>query len=443
VRYRLHAAAASAVLICAIWLSSGTLSPYSANFVPLVIEPCHYLVNIDHPHHTAPFYLLAGAPPKYWAFSVVLRRMLYPVLAYPFVRAFGFLVGGLLCNVFITLAALFAFGQFTRRHFGERAAIAVIWLVATYPGITYWAGLPYAYAAIVPASLLAAMCLYAIDRAERVREVVLAAMALGLIFLAYDLIPFFVPAMVLVLLARRKPLWAVPAVITALVPALIVAGLLSWLDIAAVNSNTATYATIVNAYLHPEVGRLWLGYLARLPLVLAANFFDSNFFFLPLLAVVALLLCRGCIGRVEGAILLSVMAVFLVNNAAPPYYGWQLRGYWIARLYQPLFVALLLCIARAVRDAPRQKLMRAAIVVTVIANAAVGFGPVMRNPLAFYLDYRFYRHAEPSTFAELLAIYGRRPLGLCLVAHDLDERPLTSMSTARLPFAFRPPPASR
>jgi hypothetical protein len=168
-----------------------------------------------------------------------------------------------------------------------------------------------------------------------------------------------------------------------------------------------------------------------------ANFFDSNFFFLPLLAIVAVALCRSlrrCVGRVEAAIFLSVLAVFLFNNAAPPYYGWQLRGYWIARLYQPLFVALLLCIARALAAGIS---LRLPIIITVVANAVIVLGPVTLNPVGLYFDWRFYQHAPPDYFAQLLHIYGRRPLGICRPSHEGDERPPESRQVMLPPQAFR------
>ena len=442
-RYVVHEVAACLVLALAIWLASGTLSPYGDQKGSIVVEPCHYLVNIDHWHHLAGFYLLAGADESFWLGSVVLRRILYPIVAYPFVRALGFLAGGLLCNFVITAAAMLAFGRFVRKRFGVRGAIAVLWLLATYPGITYWAGLPYSYAAIVPASLLAAMLLYRLDGAEKAREVFMVALLLGIVLLAYDLFAFFVPAAILILLRRRKPLWAVLATVVAMSPMLVVDTMLTLVGVMPLNSNTVSYVNVVNAYLHPGPIGLWLPYLERLPFVLVANFFDSNFFFLPLLAVLAVVLCRRCIGRVEGAILLAVLAVFLFNNAAPPYYGWQVRGLWIARVYQAVFVALLLCVARAFAAEARPAVLRAATWVTVIANAAIAFGPVMMNPMAFYFDYRFYQHVSPAVYAETLQLYGRRPLGICRPTHEGDDRPAPPPSIMRPPFAFRPLPVPR
>lgn len=427
-----------------MWLASGTLAPYAQLTTPVVTEPCHYLLNVDHEKNIAVTLLLEGAERSRWASSPVLRRVLYPLLAYPFTRIGGHLAGGLLFNIVMTVAAMLLFGRFVERRYGLRAAIAVTWLLATYPGITYWAGLPYAYAAIVPVSLLAAMLLYRIDSAERTIDVALAGLALGVLMLAYDLAPFFLPAAMLLLTRRRKWMWAMLVAMLAMLPSAIVALLLSRAGVNLVNENTQGYLRVLMAYRHPGIRNpglgAWFAYLKQLPSVFAANYLFSNFVFLPLLAIVAFIAARKkSIGRVEGAILLAMFAVFLFNNAAPPYYGWQLRGDWIARLYQPVFVALLLCVARAVNA---HRAMVVAIVITVIANATVAFGPILKNPIAFAIDHRFYRHAPPEMFAENLAFYGRRPLGVCATPEDAArQRVPRPVRDYPAPFAYRPEPS--
>ena len=352
----------------------------------------------------------------------------------------------------MTVAAMLTFGRFVAIRYGVLSATAVVWLLATYPGITYWAGLPYSYASIVPASLLAAMLIDRIDSATSTREIALLGIVLGVVLLAYDLAPFFVPAAMLVLL-RRKNWRCVPLLaIVAVAPSLAVQAILWRIGVTLVNENTMGYLKVLMAYRHPGIRHpglgAWFAYLEQLPHVLVANYFDSNFFFLPLLGIVAVVSTgawQKSIGRVEAAILVSILVVFLFNNAAPPYYGWQLRGVWIARLYQPAFVALLLCVARSLSGIVvtwRRRLLLVAIIATVIANATVSFGPIMMNRMAFYLDYRFYRHTPPETFAENLQIYGRRPLGLCDESGALRQRPLP-VGASPPAFEYRPEPSSR
>jgi hypothetical protein len=440
--------APSVVLACAIWLASGTLAPYAQLLYPLVTEPCHYLLNVDHEKNTSALHLFEGAGRETWASSPVLRRILYPLVAYPFVRVAGDLAGGLLCNILITIAAMLAFGRFVENRHGPAAARSVVWLLATYPGITYWAGLPYPYAAIVPLSLLSAMIIDRMDAATTAREIALLAVVLGGLLLAYDLAPFFVPAAVLVLVRRKKWLWAAIAGALAMAPSLVLVMVLRRVGVPLMNENTQGYVKVLMAYRHPGIRHpglgAWFAYLKQLPQVLMANFFDSNFFFLPLLAIIAVLIAgwRRSIGRVEAAILLTVLAVFLFNNAAPPYYGWQLRGVWIPRLYQPMFVALLLVVAGAVSQTQRKALL-VAVAATVVLNATIAFGPIANNPLAFYLDYRFYRHAQPETFAENLANYGRRPLGLCATPEEAKRQRPRPLRAYPMPDAYRPEPSPR
>ena len=172
-RYRMHAVGATVVLAVAIYLSSGTMAPYGAtDSHPLVLEPCHYLVNVDHYHFEAVYRMISGEEPSRWAGSVVLRRLLFPVVSYPLVRAAGFLAGGLIASILLNVIALLVFAAFVRRRVGEGGAIATLWLVATYPGITYWAGLPYSYVAIVPGSMFGLILLYRMQDRAALQDVV-------------------------------------------------------------------------------------------------------------------------------------------------------------------------------------------------------------------------------------------------------------------------------
>lgn len=409
----MHAAVSAAVLALGIWISSGTLAPYAATDArPIVAGSCGYLLNVDHCHLVAPFLMIAGADPGEWQYSVVLRRILYPLAAFPFVRAGGVMLGGLVANLVLTIAAQLAFAVWARRRFGDRAAIASLWLLATYPGITYWAGLPYSYAGLVPATLWAVTLLYRIDAADDARELAAASTMLGITFLAYDLFPFFLPAAVLLLLWRRRVRWAAIAAGCAIAPMLLLLLLFRAIVIDVVNSNTSVYGTIAASWLRPIPSSEWAAELARLPRVLFATYLSSNFLFLPLLfAAIALVARRKreWIGRPEVALLVAGAALFLFNNAAPPYRGWQMRGEWIARLYQPLFVVFLLVAARAAAS----RIGRVLIAATVVANAAIVAGPITMTPLGFYAYHRFYAHSPAEAFRENLLRHGRRPLGVC------------------------------
>jgi len=419
-RYTGHLAASVAVLLLSIWLSSGTLAPYASTFDrPSLLEPCRYLGNIDHHEFEASFLMLDGAPRSTWQYSQILRRVLFPLLAYPAMKLFGFLYGGFLVSALLNAAAVVWFGMFVRREIGYRGAVASLWILATYPGIAYWAGLPYSYAIIVPACLGSAAILWYLARAQRRGQILGLALALGLLFLGYDLLPFFAPAAILLLMRRHSLYDTFLAGAAMLFPTIVSNSLLDRLfGIQLINPNTVSYWIVVESYLRRPQWHAWTLLLFRLPAIAIGTFFYSNFIFLPSLFLIFIVLAPRN-GRsltiVELAMVLACLAVFLVLNAAPPYQArWQLRGLWIARIYQPVFVVFLLYIARATEALDgRQGLRWGLVAATVVFNASICFGPILLNPLADGVYYRFYRHAPPGTMIRNLEHYGRRPLFVC------------------------------
>jgi hypothetical protein len=419
--FRTHLVAAGAVLVLGVWLSSGTMSPYAATFFcPIVSQPCGYLYNPDHPLHEAAFRMLDGQPPERWRSSNVLRRLLFPLVAYPFMKLGGFEVGGFIASLLCQLAGLVTLALFLRRRHGDRAAVAGTWMLATYPGIAYWAALPYAYVAIVPASIGLYALLVRLDERSGLRATAGTALAMGVLFVAYDLAPFFGVAGLLVL-ARRKRYRELPVALCglSLAPALAAAALAVIFGVGWTNNNTDIYGTVARAYLHPGSLRAWLGVLVDFVPALAANFFFSNFVLLPWLFLLLALLSRRRLSAAEGALLLAGGLLFAFNNLAPPYVGrWQMRGDYIPRLYQPVFVALLVYCARVIGDLeafgrPKARMIVAAAALALVGNLSIIAGPIARVPWADYVYHRFYEHSGPGTLERLLALHGRRPLGFC------------------------------
>ena len=423
-----HLAAAAVLLAVGIWANSGTLAPGGATLAnPYVWEPCRYLLNIDHFHFKGAFLMLDGAPRERWEFSVVLRRILYPLLAYPWMKLFGFGGGGLITNVLLSAGGLGLFWLALQRRLEGGVPRAVLYLFATYPGWFYWGGLPYSYAIIVPASLLALVLLWRLEAAAGWREAALPALGLGVLYTGYDLLPFFAPAALALLLGRRRWAAAGVAMIAQLLPPLAVQLLLRFVwSVPFRNSNTASYSNILRSYLPPVDWQGWWELFRRLPEVALDNFLFANFLFVPLLFVLAAAAAaraaagaRRLLGPAEVALLTVAALVFLFNNAAPPYSGWQLRGVWIARLYQPIVGALLAGIAAAFARAheaggARRALLQGALAVTLAFHAWMVFGPVLGAPrLAGFVHYRFYRHAPRPVYADNLRRYGARPVGFC------------------------------
>lgn len=414
--YTAHLFASLAVLSGGIWLSTGTLAPYAATLdAPMILERCDYLANIDHWTFKAPYLMLAGFPRGAWEWSVVLRRILYPLAAYPFMRQLGFETGGVVFNLLLNLTSFVVFVRWLAAREGNRPAVVAMWLLATYPGITYWTGLPYSYAAIVPASLLSMMALTHLTEPASTPRIALLTGAIGVLSLAYDLLPFFGLAAILVLLHRRQFFDAALSLPCLAAPTIAAATILQRVyGVPVINSNTATYENILTAYLHPKQLQAWWHFLARFPEVLLKTYLFGHFLFLPLffIGIVALEFRAGHKGSLrleESALLVAGAAVFTFNNAAPPYSGWQLRGEWISRLYQPVFVALVLYSAR--NAATSLSLGLAGLVAT--ANAAVIAAPAIGLEAPLDLYQRFYQHGTPKAFVHNLEVFGRRPMGFC------------------------------
>ncbi|HSF43802.1 MAG TPA: hypothetical protein VLT87_28680 [Thermoanaerobaculia bacterium] len=427
----LHLTGACLVLILGVWASSGTLAPYAATLAkPYAWEPCDYLLNIDHNHFKAVFLMLDGAPRDQWEYSVVLRRVLHPLLAYPFMKVLGFGAGGIVANILLALGSVVVFWRALQARYGGQVPVAVLWLLATSPGIFYWAGLPYSYAVIVPASLLSLVLLWKVETVTGWRPALLCGLGLGVLFTGYDLLPFFGAAGVLLLLSRR--LWApgaVFAVATTVPTALVAVALRTILEVPFESSNTHAYGNIVGSYL--SLGSLtdeglstWGRLLAKLPGIALDVYLYSNFLFLPLLFLLGLLAARWLpsgtrIPRAEVCVLIAAVLLFLFTNLAPPYPGWQLRGSWLARLYQPVFGVMISTLAGLFSRAdllPRRFRgpLWGALALTIAADLWIVFGPVLGTTrLSQTVYHRFYRHDKPTAYEETLAAYGRRPLGLC------------------------------
>jgi hypothetical protein len=420
-------AGACFLLALGIWVNTGTLAPYGATLEkPFLWEPCNYALNIDHFHFKATFLMLDGAPREQWEFSVVLRRVLYPLLAYPFMKLLGYGAGGLVTNVLIAMISLAVFWPALRRRLGAEPPWGLLLLLATYPGWMYWAGLPYSYAIIVPASLLSMALLWRVETLTTWQEALLTGLALGVLFTGYDLLPFFGAAGILLLLWRR--LWKACAIFTVamVVPTAVTVSLLwAMYRVPFRNSNTATYYAILKSYLPPIDLQGWWRLMHQFPAAAATNLLFSNFLALPLLFLIALLLARRLpagsrpLRPAEACLLTAAVLLFLFNNLAPPYAGWPLRGSWVARLYQPVFAAMISTLAVFYSRATLlpQGLRRGAwgaLGLAVALQAWVVFAPVLGAPdLTGYLYWRFYQHAKRPVYAENLARYGARPVGFC------------------------------
>lgn len=414
------------IIPLAIWASSGTLAPYAATHSgALALSPCNYLANLDHPHFLGPVHFLNGAPAELWKDNIMLRRILHPILSLPFFWAFGFEFGGFLANIAIHVAAIWLFLSFIKKRDGRRSALAVGLLLCSYPGITYWAGLPYSYAIIVPCCLIGFIFLSNFYNAETFSSALKNALGIGVLSLGYDLSPLYSVSVVLLVISKKRIGALLPALTLIIGPSLGMVGVLYYLfSVDVQNSNSRIYGALISSYLHPQSLALWITELLKVPHILFHNFFYSNFIFLPALFLLTLLLLRRkkieCLSPPELCFGFAILALFFFNNAAPPYVNkWQLRGEWVARIYQPAFVVYLSCISRCIaayQIVPKERILLFSLVFTTfLCNSVIVFGPVFGvTTLAAHTYHNFYQHDREGAFADNLAKYGRRPFGSCM-----------------------------
>jgi Dolichyl-phosphate-mannose-protein mannosyltransferase len=424
-RWRWHAVGASLLFLTGLYFNTGTLAPYAITYFPRVNKTTGYLYNEDHVHFRVLFDFVDGKDRAVWDKALLLRRVLYPVLAWPLMKLAGFEIGGTLASLLLNVLGFVLAVGLIRRRVGERGAVFAAWTLALYPGVTYWGGLPYPYALIFPTSLLLLLAMLELETARRWRAVIGISLVMGVAYLGYDLIVFFLPATVLVLAWRRR--WAAAAVsgLVQMMPLglwllILARGLHQPLE----NSNTALFRTILSSFRHfKDLAQWWAG-VSNFADIGLDVFFASNFLFLPalFLAVVAFnpVTARIRFRPAEASVLLVALGLFLLNNLAPPYGGtWGMRGTWIARLYQPIFPVLVLYAARWWQQRPPLRglvrdLVWGVLVCAAAGNALIVFGPILDNPfqVSEHAFYRFYNDTDFHPIYEAsLKAYGRRPLG--------------------------------
>ncbi len=424
ISWRWHLAASTLLFAFGLYCNTGTLSPYAITAAPHMERATGYLYNQDHDHFRALFSLVDGAPREKWDHELLLRRVLFPVLSWPLMRLFGFETGGTLASLAMNVAAFVGFAVWLRRRVGARGAVFAAWLLALAPGAAYWGGLPYPYALIFPGSLLLMACLVELGGSKSLRQVAALSLGMGVLYLGYDFAVFFLPATVIVLALRRRfGALAVSAVLQ-LSPVIL------WLLILRFglrqpleNSNAGVYHGILSSYFSAGA---WANGWANLSQAFETGlhtFFGANFIFLPALFI--LLVCvNPMTSRVrflsaEIAVLLAGMGLFLFNNLAPAYGGWDMHGSWVARIYQPVFPVFVLFAARWRQSLPSLSgqgrwLIRGAVLAVLAGNALIVFGPITLNPLGIseFAFYRFYNHSDGHGIYESnLRQFGRRPLG--------------------------------
>ena len=342
-----------------MWLSTGNLSPY-ANTLPengteaFMLDTTNMQIyNCDHPHHIALFNMLDGKPKSEWDFSVVMRRILFSLLAFPLMKLLGYETGGVLFSILLNLLAYFIFIRFIKNKYGYKSSLISAWLLSLYPGIMYGVGTPYAYNCIVPFTIFSTILLFKIQDTVKIKWFFLYFFLMGVLFTGYDLISFFLPAALIILFIKRKYIIIPLAIILMVLPSVILNLILSYfLEIEFKNDSSNIYSVIINSYFQIFNNITdwnwiyeWLRYVLyqnNFLIILGHIFLKSNFYVLPSLFILFYLIghfkYHMRLNLIEGTLLFVTLLIFLFNHLAPKYTGYQMRGDWIARIYQPVFI---------------------------------------------------------------------------------------------------------
>lgn len=425
-RWRWHALGAGLLFVAGLYLNTGTLAPYGNNGLPYVDPATGYLYCPDHAHFRVLFDFVDGKERAVWDRALFLRRILFPVLAWPLMKLAGFETGGILTSLVLHTAAFAVCLYYFRRKIGDRGAIFAAWLLALSPGATYWFGMPYPYALIFPSSLLLMLGLLELTTPNRWGVIAAVSLGMGVAYLGYDLLPCFLPATLLALAWQRRFGHATLSVgLQALPMALWLLFLTYGLKQPLENSNSITYRFALSSYLGIKSLAQWWSQLHGVIDTGFYVYFGANFIFLPALFLIAVAL-NPLTSRIqllpsEIALLLVGLGLFLFNNLAPAYGAtWNMHGSWIARIYQPVFPAFIVFAARWWQHLPPLELrlrrfVWGTLALVFLGNALIVFGPILNNPfkVSEFAFSRFYYGSDTIQFIyeHHLARYGRRPLG--------------------------------
>ena len=407
------------VMALFLWLSSGTMVPYAVTTTnPVSIGECNYLGNPDHAHFEAIYRFLQSDAKNGWTDNLLLRRILLPLISYPFFKKFGFMTGGFIANLLTLLLSVVLFYRFMRTRLDESELKYVLMMLATYPGIYYWSSLPYSYAFIVPGCLLGYTLLTKIGESENIIKIAASSLAMGILFLGYDLFPFFLTAVASILLRKKYYLKIPMSVVLMLVPMFVWNYLILKLyyHVEIVNENSGVYGMILKSYLHLSNIKEWMLLIFKSPFEFLRVYLFSSFVFIPILfGYVLVKISYEKISLIDRAFLFCALILFLFNHWAPAYEGWQMRGGYLARLYQPVFLSFIIIIAKFT-SANARNVRKIQFVCAM--NALVVLGIWVHSPLSSQVYLNFYRHSnrDPNNLWMNLEKYGKRPLGIC--KHD-------------------------
>lgn len=424
------------LMLAGMWVNTGNLTPYAATLPnPYVADyrgelidsatyvrkqadhQKTYIVNYDHLLYHANYRMLRGDGREFWWFNNVHRRILYYLAAFPFMRWLGFFVGGFVVTCIITLLSVLYGQRHIRKKYGDEGAFFFMLLMSTYPGIMYWCGTAFSQVTVVPLCILFYVLMREYEENPTSRRAWWMSVIFGIGFLGYDLGAFFMPAALLLFCHKRR--WMhLPLVLVMLAPSVLINMFYAYIGMNVMNANTGIYKNILEAYMHMD----WATFVTNLravPDLLWHNYIDSQFRYLGWLGLLLLPLTALLKGRQWSAagisLILGILFIFMFNNMAPAYEGWAIKGLWVARIYQPVFVVIVFAAASlfgAAKGKPVYlNLLRMTVMLVFAVNAYAVFAPIAGNYDMVVLYEQFYHHSPHGTFEENIRKYGAKPLG--------------------------------
>jgi hypothetical protein len=406
------------------YVSTGTLSPFANTLdfegFPFVEPKCQYLYNGDYPHFYSLFLMLDGQPSFFWDFSIYTRRILYNVIAFPFMKKWGHDSGGIICNFLLMIVSGIFLFKYSWKRYNQRTAEIVLWLYMGFTGIFYFIGQPFLHNIIVPSCLLIYVLLEKITGEKDFVRFTFYSLCLGLIHLGYDLFVFSIPAGFFLLWfsdKKRIPFF----IFMSLLPLTIWIFTVKYLlGVSALNSNNEVYLEIIKAYFVWDNYSNYYKVLFDLPMLFVHNFLFSSFFVIPFFFLVVLIYYRKktlvFFENRDWALLSALLLLFLFNNMVPYYESkWQMRGYWIARIYEPLFLPLLFIMARLISSLLETGFSKFILISMILFQIAIPLLPLIYDPLhiASKIYYNYYRHSPEESMVKNLKKHGIRPFGFC------------------------------
>jgi hypothetical protein len=419
--YKFLLGAATFMLVLQMWLNSGNMSVYAACLTkPHIMKG--YITNYDDTLYEMNYKMIRGVTPKEeWKYGLTLRRVGLFIVGYPFFRAFGFYWGGELTCFLLTIFTFLYLIHFVKKKYGSSAAYAAMLLAGSYTGIMYWIGSPFAQNTIFPICVFVYILMMKLETTTVLKKALGIWFLIGVLFTGYDLFIMFIPAIFFFYCFRKQWLWAVLSAIVIFLPQVIVELALQTYGALFHNANKDLYTVILQSVTDNFSVADLLLHIKQLPGIFIENLFNAGFFILPglflIIYIPARIFYKFQLNIVEVSIFLGVFWLFLFLNLVPSYDSiWQLRGVNIARIYQPVFIPMLMYLVRFASYIYETN-KKVSMVYFVLLFLAFGtcvwlnLGGWYHNEYTQSMYYNFYRNSIDDAYFRNIEIYGKKPLG--------------------------------